>query len=294
MRRRDRDVAHSRSRHPGRAAEGLDRDIDAGLELRGRPLRQVKHLQVGLVELALRQKPEARQDERPPPLRQLELEELDRQRVARLGTVDVDRPGERVDHLEVKPEQVVRRRASRDLTAGEVVGLDRDRVARAHRQDGLEPGIPAPGGGRGALDQVIGHGDRQYRMPRSRDVSATTPRADRGSSARPDSSRPPSDRPPHRIEAVPTVEPARRLVPIRRRIQLRLLGQRRHGEVSVRGRQPGDERIQERTDPVPPVSRLDRQPGDLRRQPLGNRQSSFFFFFFFFFREEMFLFVLLG
>src|SRR5205085_7902011 len=113
----------------------------------GAAVGQVEEDEVRLLELTGRQQAEPRNDARPAPIGQLELQELDGQRVAGLRPVYVDRAGQRVDAVEVECEQVGRGRRAGDLAAGEVVGLDRDDVARLHRQHRLEPGIPPPVGG---------------------------------------------------------------------------------------------------------------------------------------------------
>ncbi len=92
--------------HAHRPAERLDRNADAGAELGRVALGEVEVPDHGLGELARRQQPEAGDDAGEAPVGQLEVEDLDRQRVARPRALDRDRPGERVDRREVDGQQV--------------------------------------------------------------------------------------------------------------------------------------------------------------------------------------------
>ena len=129
VRRGNRHIVHARAGHADGAAEWLDRNMHARHELGRVALGEVEDPQVRHVELARRQQAEARQDQRPPPLGQLEAEELDGEGVTGLGTRNVDRAGQRVDGVEVEAGEILGRGVAPDLPAGEVVGLDR----RSHR-----------------------------------------------------------------------------------------------------------------------------------------------------------------
>ena len=157
VRRRNRHIVHAGTGHADGTAERLDGDSHTRHELGRVTLGEVEDLQVRLVELAGRQQAEARQDQRPTPLGQLEVEELDGEHVARLGTRHMDRAGQRVDGVEVEAEQVVGCGVAPDLPAREVIGLDHDDVARLHMHHRLVVDVPAPVGGHVTGDHMLGH-----------------------------------------------------------------------------------------------------------------------------------------
>src|SRR6266536_944071 len=116
-----------------RAHEGGAWNADAGQVLRGRPApgdRPPHHERVG--ELVA-QETEPRHLDRVAVADRLDLQDLDLQQVAGLGAVDVDRPGERVDHV-----QVGRRHG---LQSGGRPHLAVERVTRL--QDHLLTGVAA-------------------------------------------------------------------------------------------------------------------------------------------------------
>ena len=121
------------------------------------PCVRSKNFRYGSSSSPGRQQAEARENRRPAPVGQLEAEELDGQHVAGLGARDVDRPGQRVDGVEVERGEIVGRRVAPDLAAGKVVGLDHDDVALFHVQHGLDVDVPAPMGRHGSTDQMLGH-----------------------------------------------------------------------------------------------------------------------------------------
>ena len=82
-------------------------------------------------------------------LRDDEHAALDGERVAGLGALDRDRPGERVHAVPVEPVDVGRRGLERDLVVADVARVHDDGVA------GLEPGCGHPGGVKGQTDRGL-------------------------------------------------------------------------------------------------------------------------------------------
>ena len=83
------------------AAERHDRDLDAGHERRRRAAAQVERAHEAVGEV-LGQQAELGQDRAPAPLARLQREDLDRERVAGLRALDVNRPREVVERVEVE------------------------------------------------------------------------------------------------------------------------------------------------------------------------------------------------
>jgi hypothetical protein len=83
-RRHDRLRAGAGGADAHRAHEGLDRDLDVLAEVDEVAVGQVEDPQVGIGEV-VGQQPEPGQDGRPAPALRVEVEDLDRERVARLG-----------------------------------------------------------------------------------------------------------------------------------------------------------------------------------------------------------------
>jgi hypothetical protein len=125
---------------------------DAGerLQWNAHPLDEVDEVGL-LVELVGLEDPrrglvgeeaEVRPHAGPAPVPRLELEQLDRENVARLGTLDVDRPGERVHTIHVHALEVVHGRVDVQLPAGSLVGVGLDhgaaRYTDGRRDDAAE------------------------------------------------------------------------------------------------------------------------------------------------------------
>jgi hypothetical protein len=94
------------------------------------------------------QEPEPRYLHREPVLVGLDVEDLHRQQVAGLGAFDVDRPGQRVDHVQVRRGQRVRRYPRARLPVEGVPGLQHNLVpglAADHRRDVRVPPVMAGG-----------------------------------------------------------------------------------------------------------------------------------------------------
>ena len=87
--------------------ERRDRDRDVVAQVREVAAREVEDPQVRVGEV-VRQQPEAGQDRRPAPALRVQVEDLDRERVAGLRALDGDRAGERVDAVPVEPSDRVR------------------------------------------------------------------------------------------------------------------------------------------------------------------------------------------
>ena len=101
--------------------------------------RVILQLAVGEV---VGQQPEAGDRRRPAPVRRLEVEQIDLERVARLGAVDGDRAVDLVDAVEVERRERRRRRIGSDLAIRGVEAVEFDDVTGAHtghRRDGRIP-----------------------------------------------------------------------------------------------------------------------------------------------------------
>ena len=90
----------------------------------------------------LRQQPEAGDARGPAPVRRLEVEQLDLQRVAGLGTLDRDRPVDLVDPREVEGRQVLDASSPGDLAARGIEGVDLHHLAAADGRDRLDRTVP--------------------------------------------------------------------------------------------------------------------------------------------------------
>ena len=106
VRWRDCDAAHACPRHAERAAERLDRYPHTRAQLGGVAFREVEDPQDRCVKLARRQQPKAGDDARPAPVRQVEAEQLNGERIARLGAGNVDWAREGVDLVKVEGQQL--------------------------------------------------------------------------------------------------------------------------------------------------------------------------------------------
>src|SRR5262249_34779494 len=116
-------------RHAHRAAERLDGDVDILAQRRRLAVGQVEVADVRLREI-LRQQPQPRDDPGPTPVERLQAQNLDLQDITRLGALDVDRPGQRVEPVEIQAAQRRRRHARLDLPIGHFLGLAVDHIAR--------------------------------------------------------------------------------------------------------------------------------------------------------------------
>ena len=108
----------------------------------------------------LRQQAEARDDGRPRPARRREVDQGRLDGVAGLGAVDVDRPGDRVDPVEVEIGDRLHAGIGRDLAAHRVDLRERDGLPRCNgrrRLAGIVPGHVLMAGVNGA------HADRPVR-----------------------------------------------------------------------------------------------------------------------------------
>ena len=103
--------------------------------------REVEDAQVGLGEVVGEQA-EARGDRGPAPALRVQVDDLDRERVAGLGALDEDRAGQRVHAAPVDVRDHARLRAGPDLVVADVTGLEDDGVAVGDRQQWLIPGVP--------------------------------------------------------------------------------------------------------------------------------------------------------
>ena len=131
--RHDRLRARARRADAHRAQERLDRDLDVLAEMDEVAVGEVEDPQVGIGEV-VGQQPEPRQDRGPAPALGVQVEHLDRQRVAGLGAADGDRPGQRIDavpveagdHVRVESGPIWSSLTSRVWTTTRVAALDRE------------------------------------------------------------------------------------------------------------------------------------------------------------------------
>jgi hypothetical protein len=135
-------------RQPDRAHERGTRDAHAGqVSRRGPAVGDVPvHLErVG--KLVTQEAEPGQLDGESVPVR-LDVQDLDGQQVAGLRALDVDRPGQRVDHVQVRGGQRGRRHPRGGLPVERVPGLQHDlvtRLAEDHRRDVRVPPV-VPGG----------------------------------------------------------------------------------------------------------------------------------------------------
>ena len=126
--------------HAEHAAERRERDADAGKQLAmlavqaGDPQRRIGEL--------FRQQPEVREDPGPSPLGGLEFEELDLERVARLGALDEDRPADLVDTREVDLGHVLDRRVLANLAVRGLEGVELDDGSARDRCERWDRAVP--------------------------------------------------------------------------------------------------------------------------------------------------------
>ena len=132
-----------RRRHAHHAHERRAGNAHAGQV--GRIRKTARHLPVDDVRLGevIPQESEPGHDEREPARRGVDRLDLDRQQVARLRALDVDRSGERMDAAHLDREQFGRRHPRLDLPVEAVDGLHLDRGAGgdAHRRCNIR--VPA-------------------------------------------------------------------------------------------------------------------------------------------------------
>src|SRR3979411_1770694 len=85
-----------------------------------------------------------------------EIEDVDDEQVAGLGTLDVDRPGQHVRVGQVDVAHVVGGVVVTDLTVGPLAALDPDRLARADGDSGRDAGVPSVVAGYGLIAHRAG------------------------------------------------------------------------------------------------------------------------------------------
>ena len=100
------------------------------------------------------EEPEPGDDRRPAPARRLEVEQVDLERVARLGAVDRDRPADLVDAIEVQGEELGHAAVGIELAAARVEQIELDDAARVDRRDRLDRRVPRQ------VVAIAGHMDR--------------------------------------------------------------------------------------------------------------------------------------
>ena len=88
------------------------------------------------------QQPEAGDAGGPAPVAGRQLEDVDLERVARLGAGDLDRAVDLVDPVEVERLEVGRRRVGRQLSVRRIEAVEPDDVARRHRRDRRDRRVP--------------------------------------------------------------------------------------------------------------------------------------------------------
>ena len=131
-------------RHPDRAAERLERHPRSGTVggRREAPSVVAPDMERRVGEL-VGQEPESRDEGGPSPAHRRERFDRNLEGVARLGPVDIDRAGDRVDLGEIERADVGDGRVLAQLTAGCLDHLELDRVAGRHRQHRLVGVVPA-------------------------------------------------------------------------------------------------------------------------------------------------------
>ena len=139
--RHHRLLARTRRAHAHGSEEGRDRDGDVVPQIRHVAAREIEDLQVRIGEV-VRQQPEAGQDRRPAPALRMQVDDLDRERMAGLGAVDGDRASERVDTVPIEQGDRIGRRLRRDLVVAHVARVHDDRVAARNRQHRLVVRVP--------------------------------------------------------------------------------------------------------------------------------------------------------
>jgi hypothetical protein len=72
-----------------------------------------------------------------------DVEVFDLQQVTRLGSLDVDRTGQRVGHLGIEALQISHGHAGFDLTIGRIAGFQDQFLAGGHLLDRRDIGVPA-------------------------------------------------------------------------------------------------------------------------------------------------------
>jgi predicted phosphodiesterase len=124
-----------------RAEERLERDRHVLAHVSDVAVREVERPQVGVREV-LRQQAQPREHRRPTPALGVDVEDLDRQRVARLRAGDRDRPRERIDPVPVHRGDHARVRVGPDLVVADVARPDHDRVAGVDAEHRLVARVP--------------------------------------------------------------------------------------------------------------------------------------------------------
>ena len=169
--RHDRHLLRARGTDAHRPEERLDRDRDVVAQIRELAVREVEDADVGIREV-VGQQAEAGDDDGVAPAARLHLEDLDRQRVARLGSFDEHRSRQRVDAIPIERGDGLGGRVRRDLVVAHVTRLVDDRVAALDREHRLVLDVP------GEVDAVgrklVGRGHRRGEVYERGSSSAAT------------------------------------------------------------------------------------------------------------------------
>jgi hypothetical protein len=96
----------------------------------------------GRIGELVRQQSEVREDPGPSPLGGLEIEELDLERVARLGALDEDRPADLVNAREVDEGHVLDGRILADLAVRRLEGVELDDGSARDRCERWDRAVP--------------------------------------------------------------------------------------------------------------------------------------------------------
>ncbi|MDT7792200.1 MAG: hypothetical protein QOD59_1636, partial [Mycobacterium sp.] len=134
----------------------------AGHELGRVALGEVEVADVRVREV-LRQQPELGQHRRPAPRTGAQLEDLDLERVARPGALDVDGAEQVVERVEVELRLLVRPAVLHLAVPGHP-DVEVDRVTGIDAQRGLEPGVPFVVDPRRIYDVLASQGARLTRV----------------------------------------------------------------------------------------------------------------------------------
>ncbi len=122
-------------------------------------------VKVGVGEV-LRQRPEARDEGGPLPTAELEVQQLDLDRIPGLGTLHDDRPEHAVDPRCVEARDLFCRGALGELPGGGVLGSKLRCISRGHRERGGKAAIPAEVGVL-VVRCSVAHGEDLRRRARS-------------------------------------------------------------------------------------------------------------------------------
>ena len=118
-------------------------DADTGQIRRlGCPVRDSPPHDEGVREL-IPEEPEARNLNGEAKGGGLDFQDLDLKQITWLGSIDVDRPGQRMDHVQVDLADLLCRRSGRDLAVQRVPGFERDPIAGVDSQNRGNVRVPA-------------------------------------------------------------------------------------------------------------------------------------------------------